>query len=80
MVKFFYRLLNFFNIKHKYSYILFKNSFLKVIKAVEPELLLWENFGATKKNRTCRKIIFVFILITTLVIVFYAVLGLELIN
>jgi len=61
----------------KYGDVLFKNTFLKVRNAVEPDLLLWQNFGVSKKNRCCRSVIFFLFVIFVLIVCFYGILLLE---
>jgi len=61
----------------KYARIQFKNRFLNLKPAVDPELLLWQNFGVSKKQRCMRIIIFVIFVLGILSLCFYSILFLE---
>jgi hypothetical protein len=46
-------------------------------RAVDPELILWENFAISKKEKCARKIVFVFGMIVLLLCCFYTVFSFE---
>jgi hypothetical protein len=56
---------------------LFKNRWLKVEQAVEPELLIWENFGVGRINRVIRILFYLIFVLFMLVLCFYVVSYLE---
>lgn len=61
----------------RYDDVLFQNRFLKVQPAVEPDLMLWENFGISKKNRCVRIVLYIIFVVSILLICFYSILVLE---
>ena len=48
-----------------------------VERGLEPELLIWENFGVTSNSRRVRLILYFVFTIGMLIACFYMVLGLE---
>ena len=56
---------------------LFKNTWLKVQPAVEPELLLWENFGVSRGSRIIRTGAYVLFVLVMLTVCFYIISFLE---
>jgi hypothetical protein len=56
---------------------MFKGNWLKVSRGVEPELLLWENFGVTYSSKLIRLFIYIIFVVIMLVICFYVILLLE---
>lgn len=61
----------------KFREKIFLNRFLLVRPAVEPELLLWPNFGVTSKARCFRILMFIFFVFVVLLVCFYSILLLE---
>jgi len=57
--------------------IRFHSKFLRVNSAVEPDLVLWQNFGVSKKNRFVRVFLFVIFTFILLGICFFGILKLE---
>jgi hypothetical protein len=57
--------------------IKFHDKFMKVKLAVEPDLILWQNFGVSKKSRFFRSIVFIFFTSLVLSFCFYGILQLE---
>jgi len=56
---------------------LFKGTWLKVEQAVEPELIIWENFGVRIFNRMFRIIFYIIFVFSLLTLCFYVVSILE---
>lgn len=56
---------------------LFRGHWLKVTRGVEPELLLWENFGVTGSSKLIRLFIYIIFVLIMLTICFYIILLLE---
>jgi hypothetical protein len=56
---------------------LFKNKWLIVEPAVEPELLLWENFGVSTSSRFVRVLFYIMFVLIMLVVCFYIISLLE---
>jgi hypothetical protein len=56
---------------------LFKNNWLTVKHSVEPELLIWENFGVTVWSRMIRMLLYIVFVLMMLVVCFYIILFLE---
>ena len=56
---------------------LFKGKWLNVERAVEPELLIWENFGVTKGSRFLRVIFYIVFVLFMLLVCFYIIQLLE---
>jgi hypothetical protein len=56
---------------------LFKGRWLKVQNAVEPELLIWENFGVSKISRAFRILFYIIFVFCMLVLCFYIISFLE---
>ena len=56
---------------------LFKGKWLKVQPAVEPELLLWENFGVSRWGRFLRVLLYVVFVLVMLIVCFYIISYLE---
>ena len=42
---------------------MFKGKFLKVERAIDPSLILWQNYGYSSRNRCFRRILSLFIAI-----------------
>lgn len=55
----------------------FKGRWLKVNRGVEPELLLWENFGVTGSSKMIRLFIYIIFVVFMLIFCFYIILVLE---
>ena len=55
----------------------FHNRFLTTRSAVEPELLNWQNFGVTRKQRCMRNLAFIIIMLLLTVALFYGILFAE---
>jgi len=69
--------------KRDYKKKLFQGKFLKVERAVEPSLIIWENLGISKKQRCCRIvcstfIAFLLLLATTLLILYVKIQEIDL--
>ena len=69
--------------KKDYKRKLFQGKFLKVERAVEPSLIIWENLGITKKRRCCRILFsscvaFILLLLTTLLILYVKLQEIDL--
>lgn len=62
---------------NNYANIMFKGKFFSIKTAVEPELLIWQNFGVTKKQRCVRIFLFGLFVLIMLSLCFYAILSLE---
>ena len=56
---------------------LFKGKWIKVQPAVEPELLLWENFGVSQWGRFVRVMLYVIFVLVMLIVCFYIISYLE---
>lgn len=56
---------------------LFKNKWLHVEQAVEPELLIWENFGVSYFSRFFRIILYLIFVLFMLLVCFYTIAFLE---
>jgi len=56
---------------------LFRKKWLQVSRGVEPELLIWENFGVSTSSRLVRVVIYVMFILFMLVVCFYLVYNLE---
>ena len=54
--------------------IIFHNKFLRLKPAVEPDLILWQNFGVSKKSRCIRTIIFLLFTLLLLIVCFFGIL------
>jgi hypothetical protein len=57
--------------------IRFHEKFMRIRQAVEPDLILWQNFGISKKSRFIRTIFFVIFTFILLVFCFYGIVSLE---
>jgi hypothetical protein len=55
----------------------FRGNWLKVTRGVEPELLLWENFGVTSSSKVVRLLVYIVFVIFMLIVCFYIILLLE---
>lgn len=75
--KMYYSIASFFYQPKRLSQIRFHNKFMRVKQAVEPDLILWQNFGVSKKSRFFRTIIFILFTIMLLMVCFYGILLLE---
>lgn len=64
-------------VSRRLGQVLFKGRFLKVKKAVDPELLCWQNFGVSKKQRCLRTLIYIIFVILVLGVCFYSILFLQ---
>jgi len=64
-------------ISNKSKSKLFKGKWLKIEKSVEPELLIWENFGVTGISRFFRLMLYIVFVILMLVLCFYIISLLE---
>lgn len=60
-----------------YKEVKFKEQWLKVDTAVDPELLHWKNFGVSRKSKFFRQLIFLLSLISLFAICFYTVFYFE---
>ena len=56
---------------------MFKGRFLDIKKAVDPELMLWHNFGVSKKQRCLRTIIYIVFFVIVVGGLFYSILFLQ---
>ena len=56
---------------------MFKGNWLKVSRGVEPELLLWENFGVTNSSKFVRLLIYIVFVFIMLIVCFIIILSLE---
>lgn len=56
---------------------LFRDKWIKVKRAVEPELLIWENFGVTKKSRFVRILLYLIFVVFMLGVCFFIIGILE---
>ena len=56
---------------------LFKDRWLKVQKGIEPELLIWENFGVSTFSRIMRVMLYIIFVFVMLVFCFWSILKLE---
>ena len=56
---------------------LFRGKWLRVRPAVDPELLLWENFGLTSMRRCLRTTLYLIYMIILLLCSFYMIMNLE---
>jgi len=56
---------------------MFKGKWPKVSRGIEPELLLWENFGVSRSSRCFRVLFYIIFVIFMLLICFYVILILE---
>ena len=57
--------------------IKFKNKWLRMKKAVDPELILWENYAVSRRSKCARKVVFVFGMIALLLCCFEIVFTFE---
>ena len=55
----------------------FHSKYLEVQKTVDPELIIWQNFGMSQKQRFVRKVIYYFYVLIVLLFCFYSILRLE---
>ena len=56
----------------------FRGYLLNVAPSVEPELLIWENFGVGKFSKAIRYILYIIFVILMLAVCFYIISYLEL--
>mmetsp|Transcript_511 Transcript_511/g.521 ORF Transcript_511/g.521 Transcript_511/m.521 type:complete len:488 (-) Transcript_511:930-2393(-) len=56
---------------------IFKKKWLDVKRGIEPDLLIWENFGVSRFSRFLRIILYVFFVFAMLIVCFYFILQLE---
>jgi hypothetical protein len=56
---------------------MFKGNWLHVSRGVEPELLLWENFGVTNSSKVVRLFMYIVFVFFMLIVCFYIILVLE---
>jgi len=54
-----------------------KDKLLKVEETVDPELIIWENYGIRLPERILRRCIFIFIVVALLLLCFDSVVKLE---
>jgi hypothetical protein len=55
----------------------FMGKLLNIHKGIEPELLIWENFGISKFSRLLRTIIYIIFVLSMLTFCFYIIFLLE---
>lgn len=55
----------------------FRGSWLRIVKAVDPELITWPNWSLSKTSRSCRIVAYVLFQIAILIISYVIVLQLE---
>jgi hypothetical protein len=55
----------------------FKGRVLKVEEAVEPELLYWQNYAVSFKERVVRNILYIFYTTLVMIACFYGIFSLE---
>jgi hypothetical protein len=55
----------------------FRSKYMLVEKTVDPELIIWQNFGMSKKQRFVRKALYYVYVLSVLLICFYSILRLE---
>ena len=56
---------------------LFRGKWLRVRPAVDPELLLWENFGITSRQKCLRSTLYWIYMIVLMISSFYLIVYLE---